>query len=173
MVEETRPAATGDTDPAISAASDERFRNKASASAVSGTAPEGWTALPAKQFRDLNYKFGRSGEGEAYVTLAMGSVKDNVNRWFRQFGRDPLSPAEMEGLETIRLAGTEGVLVEATGTYEPGMGGAPAKPGYGLAGVIADVGGKIVTVKMVGPEDEVSAERENLKKFARSLVLGR
>lgn len=168
-VEETRGETTKDRSPKIFATSDERFRN-AQPSPVKGNPPENWLVLPAKQFRELNYRFGESGE--AYVTLASGSVGDNVNRWLRQFGRDPLTPAEMELLTKTPIAGTEGVWVEATGEYASGMG-VPAKAGQALAGVIAEVGGRLLTLKMVGAEAEVAAEKEALRAFAASLELVR
>ncbi|QTN31845.1 hypothetical protein HZ994_05710 [Akkermansiaceae bacterium] len=168
-VEETRKETSKDRSPKLFATSDERFRN-AKPSPLKGNPPENWLVLPAREFRELNYRFGESGE--AYVTLASGSVADNVNRWLRQFGRDPLTPAEMDVLAKTPIAGTEGVWVEATGSYASGMG-APAKAGQALAGVIAEVGGRILTLKMVGAEDEVAAEREALRAFAASLELAR
>lgn len=166
-VEETRTGTTKDHSPKLFASSDERFRN-AQPSPVKGNPPENWLVLPAKEFRELNYRFGKTGE--AYVSLASGSVGDNVNRWLRQFGRDPLTPAEMDVLLKTPIAGTEGVWVEATGEYASGMG-APARAGQALAGVIAQVGGRILTLKMVGAQAEVEAEKDALKAFAASLEL--
>ncbi len=168
-VEETRQPTSKDRDPKLFATSDERFRD-AKPGPVKGDAPESWLALPAAQFRELNYRFGESGLGEVYVSLSGGGVGDNVNRWVRQFGRDPLSPADLADLEKTPIAGTEGVIVEAAGNYASGMG-QEAKPGYALAGVIAEVGGRILTVKMVGPEAEVEKEKALLKGFAASLAL--
>lgn len=168
-VEETRPLTTKDRDGKLFATSDERFRN-AKPAPVKGTPPENWLTLPPAQFRELNYRFGASGTGEVYVTLASGSVADNVNRWLRQFGLAPLSSDEFDAAEKTPIAGTEGVWVQAAGEYASGMG-APPQPGYGLAGVIAQVGGRILTVKMVGPEAEVEAEKPALRAFAASLEM--
>lgn len=166
-VDETRGMSTKDREPKLFATGDERFRN-AQPSPVKGTPPGNWVVLPPKQFRELNYRFGESGE--VYVTLAAGSVGDNVNRWMRQFGRAPLAPAELDALVKTPIAGTEGVWVEAEGAYASGMGAAE-KPGQALAGVIADIGGRIVTLKMVGAAAEVAAEKDALRKFAASLEL--
>lgn len=169
MVEETRGATTKDRDPRLFATSDERFRDT-KPSPVKGDAPENWLALPSTQFRILNYRFGESGIGEVYVSLSSGSVMDNVNRWLKQFGRDPLSPVDFAAMEKISLAGTDGVWVEAAGEYGSGMG-AEAKPGYGLAGAIAGVGGQILTVKMIGPEAEVNEEKPRLRDYITSLEM--
>lgn len=169
QVEETRPLTTKDSAPKLFATSDERFRN-AQPAPVKGAAPENWLVLPPAQFRELNYRFGASGMGEVYVTLASGSVADNVNRWRRQFGLAPLTPDEFDAAEKTPIAGTEGVWVQASGEYASGMG-SPPKPGFGLAGVIAQAGDRILTLKMVGPEAEVEAEKPALKAFAASLEM--
>lgn len=169
-VEESRQPTSKDVSPKLSATSDERFRDS-KPSPVQGDAPQNWLALPAAQFRELNYRFGESGIGEVYVSILSGSVGDNVNRWRKQFGETPLDAAGLDALEKISIAGTRGVWVEAEGEYGSGMGGGGAKSGYGLAGVIAEVSGQILTVKMIGPAAEVEAEKAALKGFANSLRL--
>ncbi len=169
-VEETRGVTTKDREPKLFATSDERFRD-AKPGPVRGTPPENWLALPPAQFRDLNYRFGDSGTGEVYVSVISGSIGENVNRWRRQFGQDALSPANIEELERVPMAGGEGVWVTLEGEYTSGMGTTGAKPGYGLAGAVVRVGGETVTVKMIGPKEEVEAERAELKAFAASLSL--
>jgi hypothetical protein len=166
-VTETRTATTRDIAPKLFATSDERFRD-AKPSPVKGDTPQGWLALPASQLRLLNYRFGESGMGEVWVSLVQGSVLDNVNRWLNQFGGDPVDQAALEKLPTFTLAGAPGVFVTAEGDYAGGMG-APPKPGFGLAGVVASVGGQILTVKMVGPKAEVQAAKPVLEAYVKSL----
>jgi hypothetical protein len=168
-VEETRPMTSRDTKPKLFATSDERFRN-AKPSPVRGMTPEGWLVLPASEFRLLNYRFGASGLGEVWVTLVSGTVIDNVNRWVGEFGGDPLDGAAFGGLRTVPVAGARGVWVEAAGEYKSVMSTDP-RPGFALRGVVADLGGRILTVKMVGPESEVAAESEALERYAASLVM--
>jgi hypothetical protein len=168
-VTETRAATTRDTSPKLFATSDERFRD-AKPSPVKAKTPQGWLALPASQFRLLNYRFGESGMGEVWVSISQGSVLDNVNRWLKQFGANALDQAALEKLPNVSLAGAAGVFVTAAGDYESGMG-APIKPGFGLAGVIASVDGKILTVKMVGPKAEVEAARPSLDAYVTSLQM--
>jgi len=167
LVQETRSKTSKDITPKMFATSGERFSD-IKPSPVEGAAPQNWLAQPAKQFRLLNYRFGESGLSEVYVSLSSGGVRDNANRWLKQFGRDPLGEESFNSMEKIPVAGVEGVWVEAEGEYGSGMG-ADAKPGYALAGVIADVGGQILTVKMVGPKNEVDAEKKPLRDFIGSL----
>jgi hypothetical protein len=166
-VTETRPATTRDAKPRLFATSDERFRD-AKPSPVKGEPPAKWLALPASQFRLLNYRFGESGMGEVWVSLSAGSVLDNVNRWLGQFGAAKLDQAGLEKLPSVAIAETQGVWVEASGEYAAGMGAEP-KPGFGLAGVITKMGDEILTVKMVGPQSEVDAAKPLLAEFAKSL----
>ncbi len=166
-VTETREVTTRDVAPKLFATSDERFRD-AKPSPVKGDTPEGWLVLPASQFRLLNYRFGESGMGEVWVSLASGTVLDNANRWLKQFEASPLDQAALRQLPTLNLAGAKGVFVKAEGDYAGGMG-APAKPGFGLAGVIASVKGQILTVKMVGPKAEVDAAKPVFECFTQSL----
>jgi hypothetical protein len=168
-VTETRPLTTSDGAPKLFATSDERFRD-AKPSPVKATLPEGWREVPGSQFRLLNYRFGESGSGEAWVTIAAGTVLDNVNRWLKQFGAAPVDQAGLEKLRHLMVAGGEGVWVEAEGNYEGGMG-APAKSDFALAGVVALVDGKIITVKMVGPKDEVAIAKPALQSLAGSVRL--
>lgn len=168
-VTETRALTTKDEAPKLFATSDERFRD-AKPSPVKGEVPQGWLVLPPSQFRLLNYRFGESGMGEVWVSLASGTVLDNANRWLRQFGAEQLDAAALAKLPTVPIAGTTGVWVTAAGDYAGGMG-APPKPGFGLAGVVATVRGQILTVKMIGPKAEVEAARPVLEGFAKSLHL--
>ncbi len=76
----------------------------------------------------------------------------------------------MAEMPVVQLAGSPGVWVTAAGNYASGMG-APEMNGYGLAGVVASVGGRILTVKMVGPKAEVEAEKAALESYIRSVRL--
>jgi hypothetical protein len=167
VVTETRARTTRDKPPKLFATSDERFRD-VRPGPVKGTTPEGWLAVPGTQFRLLNYRFGESGMGEAWVSMSAGSVLDNVNRWLGQFAAPALDEAALAKLRKVPVAGTTGVWVEAEGEYASGMG-APPKQGFALAGVVASTKGGILTVKMVGPKAEVQAARPQLESFAKDL----
>lgn len=169
VVTETRPRTSKDGKPKLFATSDERFRDTRP-SPVKADTPEGWLALPSSQMRLLNYRFGESGLGEVWVSVSAGSVLDNVNRWLKQFGKPPLDEAALAQLRKVPVAGSTGTWVEAEGDYAGGMGQEP-KPGSALAGVIASSGGRILTVKMVGPKSEVQSAKATLEKFAASLKM--
>jgi hypothetical protein len=167
LVEEMRQRTTKDVTPKMFATSDERFRD-IKPSPVQGNPPANWLALPANQFRLLNYRFGDSGLGEVYVSISSGGLMENANRWLKQFGRDAMTAENFSAMEKIPMLGMEGVWIEAEGDYGAGMG-ADSKPGYGLAGVIAETDGQIITVKMIGPKNEVDAQKPALRAYIGSL----
>lgn len=169
IVTETRPESTRDTSPKLFATSDERFRN-AKPSPVKGETPEGWLAVAPSEIRLLNYRFGESGMGEVWVSVSSGSVLDNVNRWLNQFGAPTVDQAGLAKLRSVPIAGSSGTWVVAEGEYASGMGAAP-KPGFALAGVVCSLSGRIVTVKMVGPKEEVLAAAPVLENFAKGLKM--
>lgn len=170
VVTETRPVVAADAGSKWFATSDERFRN-AKPSPVKAPTPDGWLLQPSTDIRLLNYRFGQSGTGEVWVSISSGSVLDNVNRWVnKQFGSQALDQAGLDALRKVPVAGSTGVWVEAAGTYSPGMGGSP-KEGYGLAGVVTSLNGRILTVKMVGPKADVDAAKSTLERFSASLTM--
>ena len=166
-VTETRPLATSDGVPRLDASAEERFSN-AQPKRFAAEPPEDWKAVPATEFRLLNFRLGPSGESECWVSSSSGSVLENANRWLRQFGAPLIDAEALAALPTVPILGTTGVVVKAKGTYNDGMGGEP-KPDQGLAGVIAEVDGEIITIKMVGGASEVYFNERALETLAASL----
>lgn len=169
-VTETRRATTADGTPKLFATSDERFRD-AKPSPIKADLPDGWRTVASSQFRMLNYRFGESGRGEAWVSLVGGNVLDNVNRWLGEFGKQPVDQAGLDSLKHADAAGGHGVWVEAEGTYKGAMvaSGAPEQSEFALAGAVVAVKDQILTVKMVGPKDEVALAKPALEKLVASL----
>lgn len=165
-VEETRELTSRDALPKLHATSSDRFEEPGSSPILAGTVPEGWLAQPTNSFRLLSYRFGSGGD--VAVGISSGDLAGNVNRWLGQFGVDPLDAAGLAALAKVEVTGVAGVWVEAAGDYSPGMGQEP-RPDQALAGVVADAGGRIITVKMTGPADEVAAQKEPLKAFIAGL----
>jgi hypothetical protein len=165
-VDESRELTTRDSLPKLHATSSERFEEPGSSPILAGTVPAGWLAQPSNSFRLLSYRFGTGGD--VAVGISAGDLPGNVNRWLGQFGADPLDAAGIAALAKVEVTGVAGVWVEAAGNYSPGMGQEP-RPGQALAGVVADAGGRIITVKMTGPADEVAAQKEPLKAFIAGL----
>lgn len=135
------------------------------ADAFDFVSPKEWRRVPGTQFRELNFRFGE--KGEVYFSRANGSLLENGNRWLKQFGKEPA--IMMDGFPQIELAGGKGYLIEEEGDFGGGMGAA-VRSDWGLIGVIASVGGNtIATVKMIGPVDEVKAQKQNFLAFCKQI----
>ena len=173
---ETRELTTLDMRPIlINATSRDRFERKAADSDGKGkeiasgylyVTPEGWIEKVPTMFRTVNL-FLPSG-GEAYVSEVGGNILDNVNRWYKQFGQEAINQSQLESLETIKLLGEKAYFVEATGSYNPGMGKEALK-GVTLYGAIKEKKGSLVTVKFIAPEKSAQDELANFKTFCESL----
>lgn len=165
-VDESRALTMRDEVPKLNASSNDRFQEPGTGPFVPGVVPENWLAQPPSTFRLLSYRFGTGGD--VAVGMASGSLKDNINRWLGQFAQTPLSDEDIAKLEKDQVLGVKGVWVEASGDYLPGMG-QPARTGQALYGFIAEDAGRIITVKMTGPAEEVTAQKPALKVFATTL----
>lgn len=133
--------------------------------------PEGWQRRKSTQMRQVNFSFGPMGQGEVYVSETRGDLGQNVNRWRGQFGMDPIPEGAVNSLPRVMALGAELALVEATGTYGPGMGSA-SRTDFGLLGVIGGTQDGVITIKMIGPAALVAKERERFLKFCEGLKLG-
>lgn len=171
-VQETRRVTSNDKAPLLDATSDQRFRD-AKPSPVKGEVPESWLALPSTQMRLLNYRFGESGKGQVWVSISTGTVLANVNRWLGQLQTPAVTEEEFQKMKRVPMCGSEAVWVEATGAYQ-GPGDTEPMPGQALAGaILQDETGRIVTVKMLGPQAEVEAEKPRLEEFIKSMEVVR
>lgn len=129
--------------------------------------PPEWRQIPGTQLRLFNYRFGEGSKGgEVYVSRASGGVLPNVNRWLGQFGKPPLE--SLDELPKVKVLGLDAVVVSASGKFGGGMGKA-AQENAAVLGVIADHGSGLLTVKMIGPAEQVAAERERMLKFCENL----
>lgn len=142
---------------------------------VRTTVPAGWQAqTPSSSMRIAQYSVPAThgGEGASLAVFEgnMGSVDDNVRRWIGQFsqpdGSDSVSKARRWKLQTD--GGLEVTLVDASGTYDGGMGrgGEPVED-YRVLGAIVHTGSTYLYLKLVGPRDEL----EDLQKPFEQMIL--
>lgn len=125
--------------------------------------PSDWRRVPSTKFRDFNCKFNE--DGEVYISIASGGIKENAERWMKQFGSD--EELVVEDLTTVDSMGGKGRVIEARGTFQ-GMRGLNIEDAA-LLGMMVESGGNLITVKMVAKADEVAAQRENFMAFCRSI----
>lgn len=126
--------------------------------------PLSWRRIPGTQFRILNYVTGKDDSVEIVLGESGGGVLANANRWLGQFGLTPVS--SIEAFTPTSLLRIKAYLIEARGTYRPGMGKGEQE-GYAMIGLIME-GSNNITLKMTGPAEEVEAQREALYKYVSS-----
>lgn len=106
-------------------------------------------------------------DGRLTVTVAGGSIQENIKLWRQQFGGKP----EKQTPEKITIAGVPVTLVDFSGTStgQPGMTGtAEEGKGYRMLVAILDVGGQLHFVKLYGPEKTVDAHAAEFRSFVQS-----
>jgi hypothetical protein len=132
--------------------------------------PPGWTELPASTMRSANFRPGGDERAECYLTLLAGEaggMTANINRWRSQLALPGLSAADVDALPRTTFFGREGTLVEATGTWK-GMSGADSKADWSLLGVaLVDPNGSVF-LKMTGPRETITAQRDAFIALAAS-----
>ncbi|RME05232.1 MAG: hypothetical protein D6805_00295 [Planctomycetota bacterium] len=141
---------------------------KASFRPLSWKVPSSWQVVPPRSSIYIGAFRPRDGvEAECTVSFFPrgGRVLDNVNRWRRQMGLEPVSE---DNLKRISIAGFQGVLVDLQGNYR-GMGMGAAKKGYRMLGLICPTAKGVIFVKMVGPAAVVGREKGAFLAFCRSL----
>ncbi len=130
------------------------------------TVPAAWQSVePASPMRKAELRVpgpkGTGDKGAATVTVFHfgpgegGSVEQNIDRWFGQFGGDRDAIGAATAKET--LGKTPATFARARGTFQSGMPGGPTTPveDQALLGVILESPRGDVYVKMTGPAPTV------------------
>ncbi|MSR63254.1 MAG: hypothetical protein EXS08_12500 [Planctomycetes bacterium] len=135
--------------------------------------PPGWQALPLTGERLIDLRPGGDPEASCYLSFLGGpggGLAENVNRWRKQLGAEPLAENAILALPTHPVLTREATLVEVEGTFV-GMGETP-RPGHKLLGLIVSDPTGSLFLKFTAPAARVDAERERFLTFASSLRTG-
>ena len=134
------------------------------------SAPLDWRRVPWTRHRYYNYRFGAEEDGEVWLSVlprqSLDAVLMNVNRWYGQFRLPEIT--DLEGLPQRPMLGVTGYLVEAEGTYYPGMGADP-RPETSMLAAAIPRGDRIITIKMIGSPADVEAQKEAFEAYCESL----
>ena len=153
---------TGGTPPA--AANTGNTDNTASApSPFTATTPDGWVAKPGR--RILNHTFGSNSE--VYLSQLGGQLKPSLDIWRGELNLKPMSDAEFQALPNTLFLGDDGVLLDLAGTFR-GMNKVEI-PDARLLIAARSEGTTITFCKLVGPKDEVDAQRDAFVQFCGSI----
>jgi len=141
-----------------------------SSGGIGWDAPAEWGVEAGSGMRLVTF---RRGEVECYLTVLGGNgggVASNIQRWVGQLGLTPPSVDEVAAMPTVNVLGVESPLLEATGEYS-GMGSAAPVPDTTLFGIVCVLKDRAIFVKMLGPNAQVSAERDRFLAFVASMHL--
>jgi hypothetical protein len=137
------------------------------------TAPSGWSRKsPQSSFILAEFALpgvsGSESDGRLTLSVAGGSVADNVQRWKGQFGG--VGAAFKQESQTIN--GIQVTLVDCRGDFNDQRGPyAPAvkRTDYQMLAAIIPVDSELHFVKAVGPRSTIAAHAERIKKFIKSV----
>lgn len=132
--------------------------------------PEGWTEEPPTQYRRANLRPAGHPEADCFLSVAGGTVVQNLERWCAQMGKPPLTAEEIAALPKQALLDLEALRVDLTGTFA-GMGEQAPREGFRFVGLIAAFQDQLLFVKMTGPAEVIGQELERFDQFVASLVL--
>jgi hypothetical protein len=142
------------------------------------TVPKSWLRKTPKMPNIIQAEYGipkvegDKENGRLTVSVALGSLEDNVARWKHQFGDKP----DKENEETLDAGGVKIVLVDFSGTFNDSrgpmmMGPTMARPDYRMLGAIFQIPGEdgLHFVKCYGPKKTITARADEVKGFVSSL----
>lgn len=136
---------------------------------LKSTPPAGWKKSETKKpFREAEFTIAKK-EGEPENTEVTvfgfppgqgGTLEANIARWKKQFK----APADAQAKsETLKIAGNEVNVLDMEGVYlfkaRPMDTTAVEKPHFRAVQVFFPVGDRLFTIRLVGPEKTVAAQR--------------
>jgi hypothetical protein len=175
ITDETSRGQFRDEPEPVETGSPQRFPANMYQELLMWTTPATWTPVQATEFRHINFTCGPNREVECYLTFLSsaggGGVLENFNRWRGQFKLPPISEAEMAALPQKTFLGRTAPAMDLSGDFDAGaMSGGGLQKGWRMLGIISEVPGAVITVKMTGPQALVEAEAKNFDAFLASIV---
>jgi len=132
--------------------------------------PAGWSEQQSTSMRPINLRVAGDSRCECYLSSlpgTAGGLLENLNRWRKQMGADPIDDAALAKLPRAKLLGREAVVMEVDGTFT-GMGGGELANAR-MVGAIASLPAVTLFLKMVGPKEVVAKERAGFDKLLASI----
>ena len=122
--------------------------------------PKGWTEVPGSGMRMVSYTIEGTSIDFYLISLPIGDIPSNVNRWRGQVGLPPASPQEIaEDTETFEVDGKSVQYIEIYN--EEGD--------RGIIAAIIDLSPKYWYFTAKGTVDELKSNATDLRAFLKSL----
>jgi len=122
--------------------------------------PEGWTEVPGSGMRKASYTIDGTSIDFYLISLAMGDVSSNVNRWRGQVGLAPASTDEIASEVSDFQAG--GHTVSYIEIYND-------EGGKGIIAAIIDLSPQYWYFTAKGSVDELKANATGIRSFLESI----
>ena len=132
-------------------------------SGFSADIPAGWTEKPGSGMRIVSYSIEGTGIDFYLISLAMGDVPSNVNRWRGQIGLVPASPEEIAS--EVQVFQADGRDVSYIELYNPDSD-------KGIIAAIVDLSPEYWYFTAKGSAEELQANAGDIRSFLRSLRMG-
>lgn len=135
-------------------------------------APKGWPRkAPQSSFIIAEFVLpaasGKGPDGRLTLSVAGGTIVDNVERWKGQFGAGATVKQETQTINGIKVT-----MVDCSGDFDDQRGPyAPAvkRTDYQMLAAIIPVDSELHFVKAVGPRSTIAAHAERIKQFIKSV----
>ncbi|MCC6511593.1 MAG: hypothetical protein IT423_21015 [Pirellulaceae bacterium] len=147
------------------------------------TAPAEWKAVPPKN-NIIQYEYNAPADAKAdkqariTVSTAMGSIAQNIDRWYAQFDQpDGSATKDKSKVEKFDAAGQTVHLVEIPGTFKDSGGAGPfqqapsvKRENYRMLGAIVETK-EMGThfFKVTGPADSVDKLKAGFRKMLETM----
>ena len=141
--------------------------------AIRLTAPDTWVRQqPRSQFITAEFSLpraeGDASDGRLTISVAGGSIDDNLERWRGQFegerAREVAEDLPIAGV-TVKLLDCSGTYIDQPGPFAPGV----PRAGYRMIGAVIPVGQQLHFVKAYGPEKTMAQYEPSFRAFLQSL----
>ena len=122
--------------------------------------PEGWTEKAGSGMRKVSYSISGTSIDFYLISLSMGDVPSNVNRWRGQVGLASATPEDIaRDVQTFKAGGHEVKFIEI---YNP-------EGGKGIVAAIIDLSPSYWYFTAKGSVDELKANASDIRKFLESI----
>ena len=122
--------------------------------------PAGWTEKSGSGMRMASWTIGETSIDFYLISLSMGDVPSNVNRWRGQIGLPVASPEEIaQSAATFPVDGHEVTYAELYNTEN----------GMGIIAAIVDLSPKFWYFTAKGSVDELKAHSKDIRSFLESI----
>jgi hypothetical protein len=124
--------------------------------------PEGWQEKPGSGMRKVSYSIAGTSIDFYLISLAMGDLTSNVNRWRGQVALAPATADEIEqAAQTLSIGGHSARYIAI---YND-------EGGKGIIAAIVDLAPKYWYFTAKGSVEELKAHAADIRKFLESIEL--